>query len=674
MPTGGAQKSTVPSRFPEGFQSKVVAPRNPKLVKKETKKDSQLTPSAFLKEMSLTTEQKLANIHEVHLPRIVQLLDMSETSHQKFSSLDLDQTLFQPFPSEVVFQNYAPCEIHEVPLVLRNNDKIPRLVKVVLESSPYFRVISPNDVCNKVAPGMPSTFRILFTPEENKDYVHEVTCITEREKFIVPIRAIGARGILDFPDQLNFSTCPVKYNTQKTLLVCNIGNREARYQITTKRPFAVDPSIGTLGTGETTQFTVEFQPEKSGNHSEDLVIHYDTGEYIPSHYLHFVCGGVLLWNKGARNHLEVLHGVAKLALLLSWGIAKLCEEEKECLCLNHEAEEDGVLDQLLVECSMNPTLRERLSLVTRTFRNRQAMVQEDAMLFNNNIFTIEPLEGDVWPNSTAEISVIFRPQEAGIYHRTVYCDISGRETRLPLRIKGEALPPRLLFSFAQLDVEKIFVGSTHSYEAILSNKGAIDALFNLVRPSTSLGSCFTFQPSEGIIAPGCHQAIRITFSSTILGHFLEEFKFNVNGSPEPVSLVIRGCVIGPTFHFNVPSLDFGDVSFGFPHTLSCCLCNTSLVPMTFILRVPGDGNGTPSVTSAEQVSGLSKPLWRKGCLGGAKPKEFAIIPSRGTIRAQGLMDIQVTLCSNTAKMYETALVVDVKGSGEDVLALPITAR
>ena len=24
----------------------------------------------------------------------------------------------------------------------------------------------------------------------------------------------------------------------------------------------------------------------------------------------------------------------------------------------------------------------------------------------------------------------------------------------------------------------------------------------------------------------------------------------------------RGCVIGPTFHFNVPSLRFGDVSFG----------------------------------------------------------------------------------------------------------------
>lgn len=42
----------------------------------------------------------------------------------QFSTVDLDQALFQPFPSEIVFQNYVPCETYEVPLVLRNNDKV----------------------------------------------------------------------------------------------------------------------------------------------------------------------------------------------------------------------------------------------------------------------------------------------------------------------------------------------------------------------------------------------------------------------------------------------------------------------------------------------------------------------------------------------------------------------
>ncbi|KAJ7417159.1 hypothetical protein BTVI_33794 [Pitangus sulphuratus] len=42
-----------------------------------------LTPSAFQKEMSLSTKQRLASTWEMNLPRIVQLLDRSETFHHK---------------------------------------------------------------------------------------------------------------------------------------------------------------------------------------------------------------------------------------------------------------------------------------------------------------------------------------------------------------------------------------------------------------------------------------------------------------------------------------------------------------------------------------------------------------------------------------------------------------
>lgn len=42
-----------------------------------------MKPSTYLHEMSLDTEQKLASTREVRLPRIIELLDMSETTHQK---------------------------------------------------------------------------------------------------------------------------------------------------------------------------------------------------------------------------------------------------------------------------------------------------------------------------------------------------------------------------------------------------------------------------------------------------------------------------------------------------------------------------------------------------------------------------------------------------------------
>ena len=53
----------------------------------------------------------------------------------------------------------------------------------------------------------------MFCPSfafSSQDYTHELICITEREKFLVPVKAIGARAILDFPDEINFGTCPVK--------------------------------------------------------------------------------------------------------------------------------------------------------------------------------------------------------------------------------------------------------------------------------------------------------------------------------------------------------------------------------------------------------------------------------------------------------------------------------
>lgn len=68
-----------------------------------------------------------------------------------------------------------------------------------------------------------------------QDYLDELMILTEREKFFVPIRAIGARASLDFPEQLSFPECPVRFSTQKTLVVRNVGKREACYSITTLR-------------------------------------------------------------------------------------------------------------------------------------------------------------------------------------------------------------------------------------------------------------------------------------------------------------------------------------------------------------------------------------------------------------------------------------------------------
>ena len=48
---------------------------------------------------------------------------------------------------------------------------------------------------SKAAPGMEVAFVVKFTPDSMKDYQCDLVCMTEREKFVVPLRAIGSRGM-----------------------------------------------------------------------------------------------------------------------------------------------------------------------------------------------------------------------------------------------------------------------------------------------------------------------------------------------------------------------------------------------------------------------------------------------------------------------------------------------
>ena len=59
---------------------------------------------------------------------------------------------------------------------------------------------------------------------------------------------------------------------------------------------------------------------------------------------------------------------------------------------------------------------------------------------------------------------MFKPTEAKTYQQTIYCDVTGRETRLPLKVRGDGMGPKLVFSYDSLDIGDIFASSIHTYE------------------------------------------------------------------------------------------------------------------------------------------------------------------------------------------------------------------
>jgi len=73
--------------------------------------------------------------------------------------------------------------------------------------------------------------------------------------------------------------------------------------------------------------------------------------------------------------------------------------------------------------------------------------------------------------------------------------------------------PKCMFSVDTLDIQGVFVNSSHSYEVILRNMGQIEASYSLTPPTSLFGPKFTFQPSSGTLAPESLQAIQVSWNS-----------------------------------------------------------------------------------------------------------------------------------------------------------------
>ncbi|XP_065519817.1 hydrocephalus-inducing protein-like [Lathamus discolor] len=524
-------------------------------------------------EESLTTRQRLASPREMRRPQATQLRDMGEVSHQKFSAVGLDQRLFQPFPSEVVFENYVPRQFYIAALALRNIDRVPRLLNVILGNSPYFELISPSNEDYKVAPGMSSTYRILFRPDEDKDYFDELIIITEREKFFVPIRAIGARASLDFPEQLNFSECPVRFSTQKTLLVRNVGKREACYSITTLSPFSVDPSIGTLGIGEAMEVTVEFHPPKTGVYTSPMIVHYDTGEDVHKS----LCGTAVNVNirldKSSLTVEKTSVTLSKLSSLVIHNQSAITAHFQWKRFVDQEEEERVTL------CS-NTVKRYKLALVVDV----DGVGREVLSLPENKdaaavwYSSPEP-RGIIQPHSSVEIPFTLEVQVTGKQDTVARVAVFGsRESPLEIHLLSTGEGPVVHVHPSEINFGSIQVLQDASRTLHLSNQSVIPASFSAKMAGAD--SCWTVGPSQGVIPAKAEVSLAVTANLDDTEQFKDEVVLFIENSRAYV-IPVQAVGVGTTIVIDKP--------FGPELNLAPCF---SLDPCCYRFKMTNKGRRT----------------------------------------------------------------------------------
>ncbi|CAM9160707.1 unnamed protein product [Discosporangium mesarthrocarpum] len=180
------------------------------------------------------------------------------------------------------------------------------------------------------------------------------------------------------------------------------------------------------------------------------------------------------------------------------------------------------------------------------------------------------------------------------------------------------------------------------------NKGDIAAEWSLQAPYTPFAEKFLFSPTSGNLDIKDSVTLVVDFESDILGEFCENFSFCLKGNDDPLTCQFKGHVIGPTFQFDVEEIDFGVISYDCPVSATAVLENTSDISMSWRARIPQDG------------------AYRK--------REFTINPDCGSLVPGQRQSILVELMSQTVKVYECYLTVDVDTVGEELLSLPLKAK
>ena len=179
-------------------------------------------------------------------------------------------------------------------------------------------------------------------------------------------------------------------------------------------------------------------------------------------------------------------------------------------------------------------------------------------------------------------------------------------------------------------------------------------VFKILPKNTIYGSMFRFEPDSGVIGLDQSQVITVTFEPDVLGDFNENFTCSMEGSDDTLTLSFRGEVIGPTFHFDVEKVDFGEISYGFPTSRTVSLINTSEIDMIYGLRMRARGND-----SLRQNSLVAS--------------EFGVNPKVGTIGPGQQQEITIHLHPMQEQRYEAEIIVDISSVGDDIYKLPIDA-
>ncbi len=584
------------------------------------------------------------------------------------SKVPVSEPLFQATPSEVNINDYNDFGTYKFKIHLRNRDKVARRVKICRLNSLYFSISTKKDVQKKVAPMMEIVYTLTFKPKKKREYNVDLVVVTEREKFVIPVRAGGERPMLEAPREVAFGSRPVYIESKETFLLRNQGPKATSFQFEVTPPYSVSPVSGHLAVGDATQVCVSFKPPKELKFTGELVAHLSDNEVVPIRLTGVGCELDVSVSESqittpttyiylkSQKAIEI-RNKSQFPVHFEWKneLSRDAEyERRQKALLELDRKEQKDLDAVEPEPHSENDgessdeeygVLKAQQAIAKRYEKLRADVLRKASYSNEN-FTIEPLEGDIFPGGVRVVTFTFVPDNSVEFVSTAALDVSGLVSRMPVTVRGRGLGPEAKFLFNQLDIGEVYINAVHNYSVELENVGKVPVEYSF---EFEPGSRLTCSPDKGRLAlMRDAEQITFTFTSTRKGPFEETVKCWLKGNQTPLDFTFRGTVIGPTFYFEEKELHWGNVSYGFLNKREVTIVNTSEIPIRCRLRVPEDEKFVHS--------------------------EFKMVPPESQILPSASGKVRIEFVPQSKKKYTGyRLAIDIDGVGSNLKSIPMTA-
>ncbi|XP_017769815.1 PREDICTED: hydrocephalus-inducing protein-like [Nicrophorus vespilloides] len=557
---------------------------------------------------------------------------------------------------------------------------VSKPLRIASAESGYFSVKHTSEaVSTKIAPGMSYQLQIDFTAEELRDYSHKIVFLTDGESLELDVLAIGPRPLLDIPDRVTLPTGAVNIQTERTLLVRNLGSIPATYVARTWSPFSLKPDRGIINPNELFQLSVYFKPQRIGLNSQTLLISLETGEQLTvelegdGEEVDVCLGGNRIEFKPTFLGLttQVNYEVKNrsgFCVDFKWKPEGNAEKElkRERQLKDkfgemglYEISRDNVLSHNhIADREMNRAIYDRI-LQDET----EDLDIDEEILFHDANIIIDPLAGELWPRSKIVFPIIFAPKAVGSYETITYLQLTGRMQRIPIKLVGCCVGPSININVEDIDAQNIYVRAVHMYELIFSNQGPIPGTVRYIPTETQFGGEFSTTTDNFEVFPNSKLNMSIIFSSETRGRFIEDVCFEIVESKKILKFNFSGNIVCPLLNFDVQEIDLGEIPIGIPSfnmsTPICCFIFAIFgLRLSHYPEIPEDGN-EPSYT-LEEYSEMS-PKEEVN----SSPREFTCVPRKGLVEAYTRIPVALTVVANKLGSLFANLTLTMWGSPQN---------